>query len=49
MKKVKNLHQESDIEIVTEEIILKSLTREFQSVNDIIFNLKEAKDTMDYY
>ena len=39
----------NELELVTKEIILNSLTREFQSVNNIAFKIKEIKHSMDYY
>lgn len=38
-----------EIEMVTKEIILNCLTRQFQSVNNIAFKIKEVKHAMDYY
>lgn len=49
MKKLKKNNLDNDIEIVTKEIVLNSLTKQFQSVNSIVFNLKEVKYPIDYY
>ena len=48
MKKDKNNDLTNDLEIVTEEIILNSLSKQYQSVDEIISNIKEAKDHVDY-
>jgi hypothetical protein len=48
MKKDKNHDSANDLEIVTEEIILNSLSKQYQSIEEIISNIKEAKDRIDY-
>ena len=47
MKEVKS--SKNELELVTKEIILKSLTREFQSVNNIAYKIIEVKHSMYYY
>lgn len=49
IKKLKKSNLDNDIERVTKEIVLNSLTKQFQSVNNIVFNLKEVKYPIDYY
>lgn len=46
MKKDKNSNL--DLETVTKESILNSLSTQFQSVNEIISNIKEAKHRIDH-
>ncbi len=49
MKKLKKNNLDNDIERVTKEIVLNSLSKQFQSVNNIVFNIKEVKHPIDYY
>ena len=47
MKEEKNV--KDDIEIVTKDIVLNSLTAKFQSINNIAFLINEVRDVMDFY